>query len=88
MNNVTGETWSWKKPLLITNDVTVKAIILFAKKGVQFVGFLIAFGVISAVNGIVIRFALICSNIVLVPVMSLLAFFGINNDERSRAVIY
>jgi hypothetical protein len=88
MNNVSGETWSWKKPLFITNDPTIKTIILFARKGAQIVGFVVAFGMISAVNGVVIRFALVCSNIVLVPIMALLTWLGVNNDERSRAVIY
>lgn len=88
MNNLSGETWSWKKPLFITKDATIKTVILLARKGAQIAGFAAAFGMISAVNGVVIRFALVCSNIVLVPIMALLTCLGVNNDERSRAVIY
>lgn len=44
--------------------------------------------IISAVNGIVIRFALVCSNVVLVPIMVLLNAVGVNNDDRSRTLIY
>lgn len=43
---------------------------------------------ISGVNGIVIRFALVCSNVVLIPIMTVLNAVGVNNDDRSRTLIY
>ena len=44
--------------------------------------------VISVINGVVIRLALICSNVVLVPVMTIMSILGVNNDERSRTMVY
>lgn len=54
----------------------------------QIIGFTFAFMLISAVNGIVIRFALVCSNVVLIPIMTVLNAVGVNNDDRSRTLIY
>jgi hypothetical protein len=54
----------------------------------QLIGFPIAFFFISAINGLVIRVALICSNIVLLPIMTVMNALGINADERSRIMIY
>jgi hypothetical protein len=54
----------------------------------QIIGFMFAFMLISAVNGIVIRFALVCSNVVLIPIMTVLNAVGVNNDDRSRTLIY
>jgi hypothetical protein len=51
-------------------------------------GFPIAFGLISAANGIVIRIALICSNIVLVPMMRVLECFGVTSLRRNQMMIY
>lgn len=51
-------------------------------------GFSLAFMIISAVNGIVIRVALICSNVILVPLMFLLKFFGVRSDENTTSHIY
>ena len=48
----------------------------------------IAFGVISAINGLVIRVALICSNVVLVPIMTVLELLGVNQLNQQRVVIY
>lgn len=35
-----------------------------------------------------IRVALVCSNIVLLPVVTIMNMFGINADERSRTMVY
>lgn len=68
--------WAWKKDLFAGDAPQVHAIVSYSKKFLQIFALPIAFGVISAINGIVIRVALICSNIVLVPIMTCLQIAG------------
>lgn len=49
----------------------------------------IAFAIVSCVNGIVVRMALICSNIVIVPALSIMkTCFGVRESERNTQIIY
>jgi uncharacterized protein YacL len=88
INNNTQETWGWQKHGLRLNYNATKLVLMYINRILEIIGFLFAFMMISAINGIVIRFALVCSNVVLVPIMMLLNAFGINNDDRSRSMIY
>jgi len=66
----------------------MKWLILAVRRTGQLIGFPIAFLVISCINGLVIRIALMSSKIILVPVMVVLQRLRINEDERSRAIVY
>ena len=66
----------------------MKWLILAVRRTGQLIGFPIAFLMISCINGLVIRIALLSSNIILVPVMVVLQRLRINEDERSRAIVY
>lgn len=86
INNGTGEVWSWKEPL--TTNRGQKLFLFFFKKVGQLIGFPIAFCMISVINGLVIRFVLICSNVCVVPLLWALNRAGIRGFERNRATIY
>jgi hypothetical protein len=88
LNNQTQELWSWDKQQLLVDDIYMKWLILAVRRTCQLIGFPIAFLMISCVNGLVIRIALLSSNIILVPIMVILQRFRLNEDVRSRSIVY
>jgi hypothetical protein len=70
MNNVTEEMYAWTEPEQI--DKTFKYITKFIAKFFTFPIFLFLFALLSGINGLIIRFVLICSNVILIPLLYVL----------------
>jgi hypothetical protein len=93
MNNRTGELWSWHKSNYINKSYESfsfeKLILYMSRKLLLIFCCTIAFAIISCVNGIVVRVALICSNVVIVPMLWVMKkCFGVRESERNTQIIY
>lgn len=92
-NNITSENWSWHKDAyeLKSNQLfSIKDLYQFFshKLGLVF-GCLFGFALISCLNGLVVRVALISSNVVIVPILWVMKkCFGIRESDRNIQVIY
>jgi hypothetical protein len=87
-NNVTSEIWSWRKDSFdIKNkrSVSFKGLIELLSERLDLIaGCLIGFFLISCINGIVIRIALIASNVVIVPMLWVMKkCFGVRESDRN-----
>jgi hypothetical protein len=72
-NNISSETWSWHKDLydLRSNKATqIVDILRFLNDKIDLVfGCAFGFALISCLNGLVVRMALTCSNIIIIPIL-------------------
>ena len=88
LNNITQEQWEWDEVTRYVDDRIFKWMLLCTSK-MFFLMFIPGFFVmISAINGMVIRVALLCSNIILIPIMHLMSYTRLNVNNGRRAVIY
>jgi uncharacterized membrane protein len=97
MNNGTSEVWTWKQSqyqnsLHQAKDYENPFFWLFDIILGKFSNLMCAcfgFMILSFVNGLVIRIALLCSNIVIVPMVWLVGVFtGQELATRNRQIIY
>jgi len=78
-NNVTSETWSWKEKAFKSmlnhpeydhsGDYYTWVVTATVNKASLLLACLIGFSTLSAVNGLIIRLALVCSNVIVFPLM-------------------
>lgn len=92
-NNITSEDWSWHKKsyeLKSSRPASIKNVIQFLSNKFSLVfGCLMGVALLSALNGLVVRFALISSNIIIVPILWVMKkCFGIRESERNTQIIY
>ena len=93
MNNSTGEIWSWHKSNYLNKSQEVfslqKLILFMSRKLLLIFCCTFAFAIVSCVNGMVVRVALICSNVVIVPMLWMMKkCFGVRESERNTQIIY
>lgn len=88
LNNGTQESWQWEKQKNYVNDPVFKWMQISIRKMFWFMVLPGCFLMISAINGMVIRIALLCSNIILIPIMAVLNYTRLAANLRNRTVIY